>query len=77
MTLVKCTECGKEVSGDAASCPNCGAPIAASPMVASQVQGKGEGIAMSSMNCGCMIVLAVAALTLLGFCFAFSRLLRR
>lgn len=28
MALIKCTECGKEVSDKAAACPNCGAPIA-------------------------------------------------
>ena len=29
MALIKCSECGKEVSDKAASCPNCGAPIKA------------------------------------------------
>ena len=28
MALVKCSECGKEVSDKAQSCPNCGSPIA-------------------------------------------------
>ncbi len=27
MALIKCPECGKEISDQAASCPNCGAPI--------------------------------------------------
>jgi len=27
MALISCTECGKEVSGKAVSCPNCGTPI--------------------------------------------------
>lgn len=27
MALIKCKECGKEVSDKAKSCPNCGAPI--------------------------------------------------
>lgn len=27
MALIKCSECGKEVSGKAKSCPNCGNPI--------------------------------------------------
>ena len=27
MALVKCPECGKEVSSNAAVCPNCGTPI--------------------------------------------------
>jgi predicted RNA-binding Zn-ribbon protein involved in translation (DUF1610 family) len=27
MALIKCSECGKEVSDKATACPNCGAPI--------------------------------------------------
>lgn len=27
MALIKCAECGKDVSDKAASCPNCGSPI--------------------------------------------------
>lgn len=27
MALIKCPECGKEVSTQAGKCPNCGAPI--------------------------------------------------
>ncbi|HBM98519.1 MAG TPA: hypothetical protein DD413_03750 [Ruminococcus sp.] len=27
MALIKCSECGKEVSSKAHSCPNCGNPI--------------------------------------------------
>ncbi len=27
MSLIKCTECGNEVSDKAANCPHCGAPI--------------------------------------------------
>lgn len=30
MALLKCTECGKEVSSKASTCPNCGAPVKAS-----------------------------------------------
>jgi len=29
MSLIKCSECGKEVSSQAVSCPSCGNPIAA------------------------------------------------
>lgn len=27
MALIKCTECGKQISDQAASCPGCGAPV--------------------------------------------------
>ena len=29
MALIKCVECGREISDKASSCPNCGAPVAA------------------------------------------------
>lgn len=27
MALIKCLECGKEISSNAAACPNCGSPV--------------------------------------------------
>jgi rRNA maturation endonuclease Nob1 len=27
MALIKCTECGKEISDKAKTCPSCGAPV--------------------------------------------------
>ena len=27
MALIKCPECGKEISDQAANCPNCGFPV--------------------------------------------------
>lgn len=31
MALIKCPECGKQISSQASSCPNCGCPIASRP----------------------------------------------
>ena len=31
MALIKCSECGNQVSDKATACPNCGAPVAAGP----------------------------------------------
>lgn len=31
MALIKCTECGKEISDRASICPNCGCPVEAVP----------------------------------------------
>lgn len=31
MSLMKCSECGKDVSTQAATCPNCGAPVVIAP----------------------------------------------
>lgn len=58
MALVKCPECGSEVSSQAASCPNCGMPMkqeekAAPPQQASQTKN-GCGI-----GCGLLLLLAV------------------
>jgi len=39
MALVKCTECGREVSDQAAACPNCGAPVRSAA-----VPGTGSGV---------------------------------
>lgn len=40
MAMIKCPECGKEISDKAAACPNCGAPIVR--------QAKAPGIEMQS-----------------------------
>ena len=32
MALIKCPECGREVSDKALSCPNCGYPISQDPL---------------------------------------------
>lgn len=34
MALIKCPECGREISDKAASCPNCGMPLAATDVTA-------------------------------------------
>lgn len=40
MALIKCTECGKEISEKAASCPGCGCPINANEEIAPNVKDK-------------------------------------
>lgn len=37
MALIKCPECGNEVSSSAASCPKCGYPIANLPSASRNV----------------------------------------
>jgi hypothetical protein len=34
MALIKCKECGQQVSSRALKCPHCGAPASASPQIA-------------------------------------------
>jgi uncharacterized membrane protein YvbJ len=71
MALISCPECGRKVSEKAPACPQCGAPIArestASP---STVHGRGEGLFMKSMNCGCLVVLALIGLIIIIGIFA-------
>ncbi len=60
MALIKCPECGKEVSDKAQNCPNCGYPIASSmpsgmvqirvnPLKKGMMNGK-QGVAITSKN---------------------------
>ena len=51
MTLVKCNECGKEVSDQAASCPHCGAPIHGSATNKTTAKPNGYN--------GCLVVFGV------------------
>lgn len=39
MALIKCSECGKEISDKAAACVNCGCPVSASVAKATQASG--------------------------------------
>lgn len=38
MALIKCTECGKEISDKALTCPNCGCPCVPSQPVSGKAQ---------------------------------------
>ena len=66
MALIKCPECGKEISDKASACPNCGCPISSSQSLSS-VAGKDAAInkAEKKKKTGIVIGLA-AALVLFG-----------
>lgn len=53
MALIKCKECGKEVSSEAEACPHCGAKIASE----------------SSMGCGSIVGIAIVTIIVLSFIF--------
>lgn len=57
MALIKCAECGNEVSDSAASCPKCGAPVARAPEKVSTLGG-----------CLRWGLAGFVALVLLGYC---------
>jgi hypothetical protein len=51
MVLIKCKDCGRDVSTSAAACPGCGAPIANAPI--EKKTGSGAGV-------GCLVIGIVA-----------------
>jgi uncharacterized membrane protein YvbJ len=73
MALISCSECGKQVSDKAASCPNCGAPISAVSPVSLNPQShtyvtrtgaKWEGIGFVLIVIG--LVMAIASQSVFG-----------
>ena len=44
MALIKCPECGREVSDRAQACPQCGCPIAAVPVSTPQLQSRAVSV---------------------------------
>lgn len=65
MAIIKCSECGGQISNKASMCPHCGNPIDSSPavrevVVKSQVVNpKVEGFFLQSMNIGCMFICGI------------------
>ena len=57
MALMKCSECGKEVSSQAQSCPGCGNPIKPAPPPEVKVVTAGGG----GSGCGVVLFLLLAA----------------
>ena len=41
MALIKCRECGREISDQAPACPGCGVPTVTDKVVTTQQTGKG------------------------------------
>lgn len=58
MALIKCPECGKEVSSDAKTCPHCGKPI-------------GNNVEVTGCGKAVLIILGVI-LMVIGFALVFS-----
>lgn len=49
MALIKCTECGKEISDQAPSCPGCGAPTAKSASPPTKEKRKTSPVAWAAL----------------------------
>lgn len=79
MALIRCVECGKEISSLAAACPNCGAPrteqvhasagrtpASAMGRVVKKSSFAGGGCALQALGLLCLIVAAATFLTVIG-----------
>lgn len=65
MALIKCNECGKEVSDQAAACPNCGAPIAPKPPLINQQPKVEVRVTQEKKKGSCLKTILIV---LLAFC---------
>lgn len=62
MALITCADCGKEVSAAAPQCPNCGRPVKGGSVADLEIHGRGEGIFMKGLNCGCAVLIGFVLL---------------
>lgn len=60
MAMVKCKECGKDVSNQAAACPQCGAPVVA---VAAKAPKKKTGCASVIVVFGLIVIVGIGVNT--------------
>lgn len=69
MSMIKCAECGKEISDKAPSCPNCGCPTSSQNSATSNTTNipKPKGAAKNALIIGCIIGLVVIALMAIAF----------
>ena len=54
MTLVKCTECGRDISSNATSCPHCGNPMRQSEP--QKIRTSEDSFTKRSRGCGDLIL---------------------
>lgn len=63
--LIKCPECGVEVSDLAEKCPKCAFPLSRTNKT---VKSEEQGAFVTSLNLGCQIILIIGIL-ILGYIF--------
>ncbi len=68
MALIKCPECGKEISSEAQACLQCGHPIATTFQTEFKKALVQQAVAQQQkkVGCGTFLVLGIALLVLLG-----------
>jgi len=70
MALVTCPDCRKEISDAAINCPGCGRPMHSGSVADADIHGRGEGIFMKGLNCGCAVLIAGVVLLYLVVLFS-------
>jgi len=67
MALINCSECGKQVSDQAAACPHCGAPVAdRAAGTAKSASGKKESIGKTKIGCLPLILIGFVVFAVWG-----------
>ncbi len=61
MALVRCRECGKDISNQAAACPNCGCPVSRSHPFTRSAKGNPKHYGCGTLIVGIIMVWAVAS----------------
>lgn len=61
--LIKCPDCGKQISKSAPACPDCGRTMKKG------ASGKGEGCFLQTLNIGCVIFFIITALVVAAVIF--------
>ncbi|AZI21523.1 zinc-ribbon domain-containing protein [Chryseobacterium taklimakanense] len=72
MALINCTECNKEISDKALTCPYCGNPIVSmqSPVQPKIIVKRNEGCFLQTLNMGCLLILIVIGLIVVSMLFS-------
>jgi hypothetical protein len=66
MTMMACRECGHPVSSEARACPSCGI---SRPTLPPDMQ-KAQAAASAAFNLGCLLLLGLFSLLVVGFLLA-------
>ena len=79
MSIIKCSECNKEISDKADKCPHCGNPMQEKQQSYNPqsvvVNQKGEGCFLQTLNIGCIITAILIVIILLSVTGIFTGLL--
>jgi predicted nuclease of predicted toxin-antitoxin system len=66
MALIKCRECGKEISSEAPACPNCGRPAVNSPSTSPAASHSGKKKGSGCLSLIALVVVGTVVATYIG-----------